>query len=247
MFVRRALSVVIRRKTIVLAVAGVFAVAAPAAYAAKVTGDGTLVGTTGSDTLSAGNGNDTIWGLGGLDLITAGNGNDVIDGNGMCPAGLQSGDYPNGLPSADYCTHGQIPGSGNSDAITAGNGNDTIFGGGGFNLITVGGGTDTIFGGPLSDVILAGNGGDTIHLGSGSKYTGSVVAVGSGSGTIFAQNGVKDFISCAGKNNYTVFADKGVDSVSGCKTVIFTPAPSAAARTSAKLVKASAKHTSAKR
>lgn len=226
-----------------VAVVGVFAVAVPAAYAARVTGNGTLVGTTGSDTITAGNGNDTIWGLGGLDLITAGNGNDVIDGNGMCLAGTQSGDYPNGLPAADYCSHGQIPGLGNSDVIIAGNGNDTIFGGGGDNAITVGGGDNTIFGGPLSDVIIAGNGTNTIHLGTGSSYTGSIVLVGTGGGTIYAQNGVEDFIICGSKNTYTVYADKGVDSVTGCKTVIFTPAPSTS---QARLSKTSAKRSSTK-
>lgn len=226
MFLRKAISIALKRRT--LALAGVIlVVAAPAAFAATLFGDGTLVGTTGSDTIATGNGNDTVWGLGGLDTISAGNGNDVIDGNGHCPAGVQTGKvYPNGLPAGEYCAHGPIPGKGNGDTISAGNGSDTIYGGGGRNTISAGNGNDTIYGGLIGDTISAGNGNDTIALGSGSTYTGSTVSVGSGSGVIYAQNGMKDTIACGAKNHYTVYADKGIDKVTGCATISFAPEPS---------------------
>jgi hypothetical protein len=99
-----------RAIAVMLAVAG-FALVAIVALAPNVQGDGTLVGSTGSDNINAGNGNDTIWGLGGQDSINAGNGNDVIDANGKCPHGIAPGDCPNGLPAGQYCEHGLIPGN----------------------------------------------------------------------------------------------------------------------------------------
>jgi len=225
MLLRTAVGIALRRKTLALSVV-ILAVAAPVAYAITLTGDGTLVGTTGSDTIAAGNGNDTVWGLGGQDTISAGNGRDVIEGNGSCPKGVQPGDYPNGLPVGQYCEHGVIPGKGNGDTISAGNGSDVVYGGGGHNTIAVGNGNDTIYGGPLGDTIAAGSGKDTISLGTASGYGGSTVHVSSGSGVIDAQNGVKDTIVCAAGNHYTVYADKRIDVVQGCATVLYSPEPS---------------------
>jgi Ca2+-binding RTX toxin-like protein len=215
------------RRTKVLALAGVIlAVAAVPALAANVTGNGTLVGTTGNDNIAAGNGNDTIWGLGGKDAISAGNGNDVIDANGKCPPGVKSGDYPNGLPNGVYCEHGQI--SGSTDNISAGNGDDTIYGGGGVNTISAGGGNDTIYGGPIGDTIAAGlntQANQKIYLGlASSKYTGSKVSTGQGDDVVHAQNNAKDTISCERGNGTTVYADTK-DAVSGCAHVIKTPDP----------------------
>lgn len=177
----------------------IVALGASGAVAANLSGDGTIVGTTGSDNLAAGNQNDTIWGLGGQDSISAGNGNDTIDGNGKCGPGVAAGVYPNGLPSTKYCQHGPIPGSGNGDNISAGNGNDVVYGGGGPNNISVGSGTDTVYAGPSTNNI----------------------SVGSGGGTIYAQNGHTDNISCGSKNSYTVYADRN-DNVKGCKSVKYT-------------------------
>jgi hypothetical protein len=174
------------------------------ALAAAVSGDGTLVGSTGNDAIAAGNSSDTIWGLGGNDTISAGNGDDTIYAGGTCPPGLKAGDYPNGLPSADYCQNNNDQGN---DTISVGNGNDTIYGDLGTNTISVGAGTDTIH---------AGSGLETISVAAG------------GSGTIFAQNdaqpGQADHITCPKNNGYTVYADKS-DVVKGCQTVKLTPPP----------------------
>jgi Ca2+-binding RTX toxin-like protein len=216
---------ILRKRVILGATALILALAAVPALAVNLSGDGTIVGTTGNDNLSAGNNNDTVWGLGGKDVISAGNGNDVIDANGKCPPGLKSGVYPNGLPSGVYCEHGQIPGS--SDTISAGNGNDTIYGGGGPNTISAGRGNDTIYGGPIGDTIAVGlnsQGNDVVFLGLGPHYAGSSLATGYGDDVIHAQNGVKDTISCQRGNGTKVYADR-VDSVKGCQTVIFSADP----------------------
>jgi Ca2+-binding RTX toxin-like protein len=190
-----------------------------AAFAVSVSGDGTLIGSSGSDTLSAGDQNDIIFGLGGQDFIKAGNGNDVIDGDGKCPAGIAAGDYPHGLPGGSYCQHGPIPGD-PGDFITAGEGNDIVYGGGGPNTTKLGNGTDTVYGGPKSNNINVGDGPDTIHAGGGPD----TIKTGSGTGTIYAQNGASDNITCSPGNHYTVYADK-IDTVKACFKVLYTPPP----------------------
>jgi Ca2+-binding RTX toxin-like protein len=224
MFLRDAKRI-LRKRVILGATALIMALAAVPALAVSLSGDGTIVGTTGNDNLSAGNGNDTIWGLGGKDTISAGNGNDVIDANGACPPGVKSGVYPHGLPTGQYCEHGQIPGS--SDVVSAGNGNDTIYGGGGPNTISAGRGNDTIYGGPIGDTIAVGlnsQGDSVVFLGLGPHYAGSSLATGYGDDVIHAQNGVKDKISCQRGNGTKVYADRA-DSVSGCAQVIFSADP----------------------
>jgi hypothetical protein len=146
-----------KRSTLVTAavVAGLAAMA-PAALAvteALPTGNGTIVGTTVNDTLTAGNGNVTVWGLGGLmngsEVISVGNGNDVVDAGGTCPAGTPgAGAYAAGSASAilaaNYCQHGPNL---NPDVtnITVGTGSDTVYGNDGRNYIDAGDNQDIIY------------------------------------------------------------------------------------------------------
>ena len=182
--------------------------------AVTVTGTGTLVGSTGNDTITAGGSPVTIWGLGGSDNITAGGGMDVIDGGGTCPPGLAPGDYPNGLPGTNYCQHGPS-GTFGTDTITAGGGEDTVFAFGGPNIVTVGNGEDTIF-----------------------AYGTGIYTTGTGRDTINAQFSTHDTITCGSKHS-TVFAVKdGGDTITNC-TVKFVsqqpvPGQSSSARRLAK-------------
>jgi Ca2+-binding RTX toxin-like protein len=184
--------------------AGILAVGAPTALAVTLNGDGTLVGTPGSDTLNAGNGNDIVWGLGGNDSINAGNGNDMIDAGGQCPAADQGQDFPNGIPGSNQCEHGDQGEQGGA-TINAGNGNDTIFGGSSGNTINVGNGTYTITLGP--------GGHNTVNVG----LIGGKPAAGA-AGTVNSRNGAPDTINCFGKNNVTVNADQ-FDTVNRCAHV----------------------------
>jgi hypothetical protein len=199
----------------------VAALLASIAFADTITGDGTLIGTSGNDTLIAGNMNDTLYGLGGNDTLIAGNGNDKLDVDGNCQAGVKSGDYPNGLPGSEYCQDGQGQNDG-PQSIQAGNGTDTAFGGSGYNTIQLGSGNDTVYGGPAGNTIQVGAGNDLIEAGSG----GDVIQIGAGTSTVNAHNGVADTIQCVtGKNGTTVYADHS-DTIKGkCNKVIYGPAP----------------------
>jgi Ca2+-binding RTX toxin-like protein len=239
MFLRRAIEVLVRRKGNVVALTLlVFALTASTALAVTVKGDGTLVGTPGSDTLNAGMGNDILWGLGGKDVLNAGNGNDMIDGGGHCPMGDQGQDFPNGLPNSDQCEHNNQGDQAGNETFNAGNGNDTIFGGPGPNTINAGAGMDIIYGGPIGDTInlSRGNSNDTINLcgtantavACASNYKGSTVNLFSTDigGTVYANNGqTNDTINCYG-SPAVVHADKG-DTVNNCPHVIRTAADAA--------------------
>jgi hypothetical protein len=192
-------------------------VSATAAIAATYSGDGTFVGTSGSDTFNLGQGNDFAYGLGGKDTINAKNGNDHLDGDGHCMQGQNN---------QVYCDDTQDPGD-QGNTINAGNGNDVIYAGGGHDTVNAGTGMDTIYGGPTGGDTINISGGtssDAIHLGSGSLYTaGSTVNLNGGSvhGAVYAQNGTKDTINCFG-SPATIYADKGVDKLNNCPNVKYT-------------------------
>jgi len=212
----RAIGGVVKRRVAVIAIAAAVG-AAPAALAASLSGDGTIVGTSGQDSITAGNGDDTIWGLGGGDHIKAGNGNDVIDADGNCPPGVGSGVYPDGLPAGEYCEHGPFAESATA-TISAGNGNDVVYGGGGPNNIKLGNGADTVYGGLRTDNIAVGRGIDFIQNGAGPD---TIKTGAHGGGTIYANNGKRDFVTCATPNSYTVYATNRAV-VKGCARVIIT-------------------------
>jgi hypothetical protein len=253
MSLRKAAHMLIRRRTLALTVL-ILGVAAATALAANVTGDGTLVGSTGPDNIAAGNGNDTIWGLGTpnktTDNISAGYGNDQIDAGGHC-TGVAPGDYPHGLPQSGACGHGPTPPNcGTANISVAGGGqnggDDTIYGNCGPNDISIskgqGDGTIYSYGGPNN--IAVNNGNWVIDL---SKDTaGSNVSTGTGDDFVYAQNGQADTISC-GSRNTIVYVDKH-DKPSRTCTVKTSPQPasdvrSAAARHTARAHKSSKRHS----
>jgi hypothetical protein len=243
MFWRRPIEVLVSRKVVAITVA-ILALTAGVALAASVSGNGTLVGTPGSDTINAGNADDTVWGLGapagGSDTINAGNGNDQIDAGGNCPMNDQGQDFPNGLPGTDKCEHGNQQGQNGQSTINVGRGNNTVWGAGGHNTINVGAGTNTIYAGPMGDVINTGsNGNETVWLCgtitalpclSGSADSTTVNFGTSDAGGIHANNGHKDTINCKQDGSMMVWADKGLDQVNGCsaKNVIWITPPAAA-------------------
>ena len=109
---------------------------------------GTVIGTTGDDTLTGTNkrdvfvamgGNDTILGLGGNDLVCAAGGNDTIKG-------AAGGDEIRGGGGDDL-----LKGGDGNDVLRAGGGADTVRGGRGADSMRGGGGPDSCIGGPGRD------------------------------------------------------------------------------------------------
>jgi Ca2+-binding RTX toxin-like protein len=156
---------------------------------------GTLLGTTG---------NDTLWGNGGLDRILAGDGNDFILGDGP------DGPHPI-IPPEPWVA---LPVGGNvidagigRDTIFAGYGTDTVHGSDGADLIVGWGvltlsspyradyardadGADTLRGNAGDDTIMGGGGADLLDGGSGSdRLMGGV-----GADTLIGGTGVDRFV-----------------------------------------------------
>src|SRR3989454_1456274 len=182
-----------------------------------------LRGSTGTNTLIAGNGNDVIAGGDGSNVIIAGDGNDVIQ------------------------TPFVQPGTPGSNFIKVGNGNDTITVRGLDSTIVAGGGLDTIYGGPgndiisvsvgkewkgvsigLSDIILLGDGNnifngesssDLIAFGLGNNVIigGSGIDINIGSGNIIGPASVRNSTAeqLAAAGNDLIVAGPNGDSITG--------------------------------
>lgn len=107
------------------------------------TGNDTLYGGAGNDTIVANDGNDVLYGGTGNDLAYVGAGNDSLDG-----------------------------GSGN-DTLYGGAGNDTLDGGAGNDSLYGGDGSDSMAGNLGSDTIDGGSGDDIIHGDAGATVAGN--------------------------------------------------------------------------
>ena len=130
-------------------------------------------GGTGDDSIFGNEGNDTLLGGGGADTVYGGDGNDTIDGSSGADS-LFGGD---GNDSIDGGTQ--------ADTIFAGAGDDTVEGDNGRDVVYLEDGDDlflegttqtsdfardTVFGGAGNDTILAEGGNDSIDGGDGDDY-----------------------------------------------------------------------------
>lgn len=116
-------------------------------------GNDTIYGTSGVDTIAAGNGNDFIDGIAGADIIDGGGGNDVarldLSAFGataftlVTTANTDSTFSGNGARVRNVETLGIVTGAGN-DTLSLGGGNDTIDAGLGRNSVSGGAGNDDI-------------------------------------------------------------------------------------------------------
>src|SRR2546422_7423477 len=160
-----------------------------------VAGDGNdsvdLRGSTGNNTLIAGNGNDLIAGGDGSNVIIAGDGNDVIQ------------------------TPFVQPGTPGSNFIKLGNGNDTITVRGLDSTIVAGGGLDTIYGGPGNDIISVSVGTDWK---GGSIGLSDIIVLGDGN-NIFDGGSSSDLIAF-GLGNNVIIGGSGIDINIGSGNII---------------------------
>ncbi len=206
-------------------------------WALNLTGDPTVIGGTGSDTITAGSGPALIIGGSGADLIYGGNGPDTIEGG----SGADTMYGGNG-PDTMYGGNGPdtMYGGNGPDTMYGGNGPDMMYGGNGPDLIYAGNGNDTIQGGSGPDTIYAGSGVDLIKGGSGPETIvggagNSTIQVGTGP-TLIQDNGVAghdtvvgfdqahgDGITFAGQDTTSIDHVVATAQVSGGNTTITLP------------------------
>ncbi|MBE1291273.1 MAG: hypothetical protein GJ677_02165 [Rhodobacteraceae bacterium] len=155
--------------------------------------------TSGNDSIDGGRGHDTIYGDDGNDTIDAGVGDDYVASDG-------GNDVVDLGAGADMAYGGT-----GDDSIIGGDGNDTLYGEAGSDTLDGGAGNDWIAASEGQDVVLGGEGKDILYAGDGDDTVGG----GSGQDTIYAEAGADsvegggggDFIS-AGVGNDTIYGDK---------------------------------------
>lgn len=130
-------------------------------------GNNRIVGTSGPDVISAGDGDDRVNGRGGNDIICGGAGNDTLIGS-------SGDDKMNGNSGDDTVSGGsgrdRLDGDNGDDKLRGNRGRDTISGGRGNDTLSGGSHPDKIEGNSGDDRIQGGNGSDRLAGGSGDDY-----------------------------------------------------------------------------
>ncbi len=172
----------------------------------STTGNDSITGGSGSETIVGGSGNDIIYSTTGNDSITGGSGSETIVGG--------SGN------DIIYATTGNttITGGSGSESITGGSGNDIIYSTTGNDSITGGSGSETIVGGSGNDIIYATTGNTTITGGSGSES----ITGGSGNDIIYSTTGNDSITGGSGSESITggsgndiIYATTGNTTITG--------------------------------
>ena len=114
--------------------------------ASAFSGDVTLIGVGGADTLKGGSGNDMINGRSGADSITGGDGDDTLQG-------MRDTDTLNGGAGDDW-----IDGGTQDDAISGWTGDDTLYGRSGNDILVGGDGHDALYGAAGDDILQGDDG-----------------------------------------------------------------------------------------
>ncbi len=134
-------------------------------------GNDTVSGGTGNDVIDAGNGDDVVSGGDGNDTITGDDGNDLLNGDGGDDSifGDDGADTINGGDGSDM-----VNGGSGVDSVSGDAGNDTVYGGAGNDLLFGDGGAspgdDVIFGNSGNDRITGGGGNDLLDGGAGDDF-----------------------------------------------------------------------------
>ncbi len=175
-------------------------------------GSESIVGGSGNDIIYATTGNTTITGGSGQETIVGGSGNDIIyatTGNTTITGGSGTESITGGSGNdIIYATTGNttITGGSGTESITGGSGNDIIYATTGNTTITGGAGQETIVGGSGNDIIYATTGNTTITGGAGSE----TIVGGSGNDIIFGGTTGNDSI-VGGTGNATITGGGGND------------------------------------
>ena len=149
---------------------------------------GTIVGTSGADSLTGGNGAGTISALAGDDTLYGYDGNDTLYGG--TGAALFYGNQANEL----------IYGNQGSDTLFGGQNADTIFGGQDTDILYGNRGADVVYGNRGNDTLHGGQEADTLYGGQGDDS----LAGNSGNDLLFGNLGADTFTFHFGDGNDTV-------------------------------------------
>ena len=182
---------------------------------------GSIDGTAGSDSISAGGGgdtinayggNDTITDSGGMDTVYGGAGNDWVNVSDGARDDVYGGTGDDTVlatgADADY-----VWGDGGNDQLTLGDGANQVYGGTENDTIWAQGGQDTVYGDAGADVVYAGSGNDWVQLGDGNDSFGAWSSDDSGNDTIYG--GLGDDSIIGGANDDIVYGEDGNDTLSG--------------------------------
>ena len=136
--------------------------------------------SSGSHTMTGGDGNDNLTGGAGDDTLTGGAGADILDGG----AGVDTASYAGSDQAvtvdlnAGTASGGDAQGDvlSNIENLTGSDYADTLTGDSGANVLTGGAGNDTLTGGAGDDIFMfsAGSGSDTVYGGNGGGWTDTV-------------------------------------------------------------------------
>lgn len=135
--------------------------------------------TTGQDTIVGTPGDDTIDGLGGTDYIIGRAGNDTLSGSA-------DGDFIYGGSGNDI-----LYGGSGGDALYGGSGNDTIYGNDDNDLLYGGLGDDTLNGGSSADSLIGGAGQDIL---TGGTENDGFYFMQAAESTVAAPDTITDFV-----------------------------------------------------
>lgn len=126
-------------------------------------GDETMDGGAGADEIDGGNGNNRLLGRAGNDTITGGDGQDTMFGHSGSDEliGNAGHDSLSGQGGRDL-----LQGGLGEDTLKGGGGRDTLEGGDGEDLLKGNGGRDSLDGGGSYDTLHGGGGNDTLTGGS---------------------------------------------------------------------------------
>ena len=171
-----------------------------------LTGNTTITGGSGHESIVGGSGNDIIYALTGNTTITGGSGNETIVGG-------SGNDIIYALTGNTTITGGSgnesITGGSGNDIIYALTGNTTISGGSGHETIVGGSGNDLIFGNDASAIIIGGSGNTSINGGTADD----VIVGGSGNATVVGGSGNDEILGGAG--NDSIYGGTGNDTITG--------------------------------
>ncbi|WP_412553861.1 calcium-binding protein [Shimia sp. MIT1388] len=126
-----------------------------------------VVGTTGDDSITTGDGVDSVNGHAGSDTLTSGDGNDLVAGDMVGREWV----FVDGRwvydPDA-IVSNGDAENRAYDDVISTGAGDDVVLGNGGNDSLMSGAGADTVNAGTGRDTVDGGAGNDVLNLETGS-------------------------------------------------------------------------------